>query len=351
MTPKEELDLILKLIRKYNLPLSPILEYAVNEKKEEYPDEDMPSAIIPEIIETQGLDTAPSAQDKIKFKEESATIELTRELIEAARTPNGGFTKSQLAVIGIEWPPQHNWIDDIVGTFITPKQLEEFNHIEYVTKKTPTAFSSPSLKGMKTYKYVAIDDEDRKRMEALLRAMERFDVPATSRDVARSISRSAWGGVINETSVINVLNRLPEVELVPGGKYILKDKLVSSPINKYVINQARVTSDYSECKSDGQHNSTSIEKTVSPIRKDVDSHEQYRLVSPIFESSDITLDLIQKMVDWDKRHRVLDDWKLKVMQDVVDGTKEFTDKMKYAFYLNLQALIKNGFSCNQKQEL
>ena len=162
MTPKEELDLILKLIRKYNLPLSPILEYAVNEKKEEYPDEDMPSAIIPEIIETQGLDTAPSAQDKIKFKEESATIELTRELIEAARTPNGGFTKSQLAVIGIEWPPQHNWIDDIVGTFITPKQLEEFNHIEYVTKKTPTAFSSPSLKGMKTYKYVAIDDEETK---------------------------------------------------------------------------------------------------------------------------------------------------------------------------------------------
>lgn len=35
MTPKEELDLLLKLIRKYDLPLSPILEYAVNEKIEE----------------------------------------------------------------------------------------------------------------------------------------------------------------------------------------------------------------------------------------------------------------------------------------------------------------------------
>lgn len=33
MKPREELDLILKLIRKYNLPLSPILEYAVNAKK------------------------------------------------------------------------------------------------------------------------------------------------------------------------------------------------------------------------------------------------------------------------------------------------------------------------------
>ena len=35
MTPIEELDLLLTLIRKYDLPLSPILEYAVTEKKEE----------------------------------------------------------------------------------------------------------------------------------------------------------------------------------------------------------------------------------------------------------------------------------------------------------------------------
>jgi hypothetical protein len=35
MTPVDELDLLLKLIRKYDLPLSPILEYAVTEKKEE----------------------------------------------------------------------------------------------------------------------------------------------------------------------------------------------------------------------------------------------------------------------------------------------------------------------------
>ena len=49
------------------------------------------------------------------------------------------------------------------------------------------------------------------------------------------------------------------------------------------------------------------------------------------------------MVDWDKRRRVLDDWKWKVMKDVVDGKKEFTDRMKYAFYLNLHALKKKGF--------
>lgn len=36
MKEKEELELILKLIGKYNLPLSPILEYAVKEKMDEY---------------------------------------------------------------------------------------------------------------------------------------------------------------------------------------------------------------------------------------------------------------------------------------------------------------------------
>ena len=37
MKEREELALILNLIRKYNLPLSPILEYAIKEKMEEYP--------------------------------------------------------------------------------------------------------------------------------------------------------------------------------------------------------------------------------------------------------------------------------------------------------------------------
>ena len=31
------------------------------------------------------------------------------------------------------------------------------------------------------------------------------------------------------------------------------------------------------------------------------------------------------------------------MKDVVDGKKELTDRMKYAFYLNLQTLKKRGF--------
>jgi len=60
-------------------------------------------------------------------------------------------------------------------------------------------------------------------------------------------------------------------------------------------------------------------------------------------SNDITLELVERMVEWDRRRRVLEDWKWKVMDDVVHGRKPLTDRMKYAFYLNLEKLRKKGF--------
>lgn len=60
-------------------------------------------------------------------------------------------------------------------------------------------------------------------------------------------------------------------------------------------------------------------------------------------ADDITLDLIKEMVDWDRRKRNLEDWKWKVMNDVVTGKKPLTDTYKYTFWLNLQFLRKKGF--------
>jgi hypothetical protein len=60
-------------------------------------------------------------------------------------------------------------------------------------------------------------------------------------------------------------------------------------------------------------------------------------------SNEITLELIQKMVDWDRRKRVLEDWKWNVMNDVLQGRKPLDDRKKYTFYLDLEKLKKNGF--------
>lgn len=64
--------------------------------------------------------------------QEETTIKLTRELIEEARTPNGGFTKSQLAAVGVDWPPAPDWIEQKEGMMITKSQLEQFNKIQYI---------------------------------------------------------------------------------------------------------------------------------------------------------------------------------------------------------------------------
>lgn len=60
-------------------------------------------------------------------------------------------------------------------------------------------------------------------------------------------------------------------------------------------------------------------------------------------ANDITLELIQEMVEWDRKRRILDDWKWKVMDDVAKGKKPLTDRHKYTFYLNLEQLRKKGF--------
>lgn len=155
-----------------------------------------------------------------KEKEEPSIV-LTKDMIEAARTPNGGFTKSQLAAIGIEWPPPQDWINEKEGAMITPKQLEAFNHIEYVAKPSSDSFYR---KGS-TYKDVASCPDDRKKMEAILQAMTHFFSPATPYDIARTIDQVAWGdNGVSEESVDTYLKLLPEVEYVKWGKYILKGR-------------------------------------------------------------------------------------------------------------------------------
>lgn len=166
--------------------------------------------------------TLKSRQNWIEVIPEDATIVLTKEIIEAARTPNGGFTKSQLASIGIDWPAPQDWIEKRVGTMITPTQLEGFKRIEYVEKPLTQSILG---NGSNSYKNIATDSEDRRRMEAILQAMTHFYTPATPRDIARTVSRSAWGeDVVREDTVDSYLKRLPEVEYVKWGKYILKSR-------------------------------------------------------------------------------------------------------------------------------
>lgn len=61
------------------------------------------------------------------------------------------------------------------------------------------------------------------RKQAVLRAMGFFRLPARIRDIARTISRTAWGSTIREDEVEDIINTIPEIESIEG-KYILRKK-------------------------------------------------------------------------------------------------------------------------------
>lgn len=170
MTPIEELNLLQELIHKYNLPCSPIMEYAINEQKEKY----LESNVTEEII--------------------SDEMKLTIQKI-----------KTQ------EFESEDTIISDSI-----PKHLE-ITEVKSIKKSNHSTLS---------YHDIAQNNLEQQRMEAILYAMNNFDFPATARDIARKISRSAWGGnFIHEEFVETILKKLPEVKYVKCGKYILNYKI------------------------------------------------------------------------------------------------------------------------------
>jgi len=43
----------------------------------------------------------------------SDMVVVTREFIMSGRSPNGAWTRAQLALIGVPWPPVNGWISGV----------------------------------------------------------------------------------------------------------------------------------------------------------------------------------------------------------------------------------------------
>lgn len=116
--------------------------------------------------------------------------------------------------------------------------------------------------------------------------------------------------------------------------------------NNRKLNDNDISRGYLIYENVWQHNPELLEEADNLAEQDrIKASEIANAMSnPIDCRDEITLELIKKMVEWDKRRRILEDWKWKAMKDVADGIKPLTDRMKYAFYFNLQKLRKAGFS-------
>ncbi|MDR1974791.1 MAG: AIPR family protein [Bacteroidales bacterium] len=58
----------------------------------------------------------------------------------------------------------------------------------------------------------------------------------------------------------------------------------------------------------------------------------------------ITIELLQKMVAWDKRRRILKDWQWNVMNDIISGEKSLNDRLAWGCKQNLKTLKQHGFT-------
>lgn len=61
------------------------------------------------------------------------------------------------------------------------------------------------------------------------------------------------------------------------------------------------------------------------------------------EEAEITIDLIERIVLWDKKNKRLDAYKYRFMVDLLEGRKALTDRNKYLARLNLKTVEKYGF--------
>ena len=51
--------------------------------------------------------------------------------IEKHKTKNGAWTKRQLEIIGIAWPPPKGWKKSFTPIYVDEKLLKEFQNISY----------------------------------------------------------------------------------------------------------------------------------------------------------------------------------------------------------------------------
>jgi hypothetical protein len=61
--------------------------------------------------------------------EEKASITVTEQWLKQHATARGGYTKCQLEIIGVGWPPPTGWKARVVGNAIGAVDAKEFERL------------------------------------------------------------------------------------------------------------------------------------------------------------------------------------------------------------------------------
>lgn len=61
---------------------------------------------------------------------------LSEAFLEEYKTKNGAWTRRQLELIGVHWPPVKNWKRKVIGRKITMMEADEFKQLSIQSKLT-----------------------------------------------------------------------------------------------------------------------------------------------------------------------------------------------------------------------
>ena len=73
-------------------------------------------------------------------------IVITKELLENAKTDTGGFTRAQMDVFDIPWPPPKGWPRSLIGREVDAEQYHRFVAAkDIMAKQRANAFNQGTL--------------------------------------------------------------------------------------------------------------------------------------------------------------------------------------------------------------
>jgi hypothetical protein len=62
-------------------------------------------------------------------------MKITKEFIESGRSEKGGWSKFQLELLGISWPPAKGWKNKVIGNELSEDLARKFLNSKKVSKK------------------------------------------------------------------------------------------------------------------------------------------------------------------------------------------------------------------------
>ena len=102
-------------------------------------------------------------------------MKITQEFVNKHKTEKGGFTREQLLILGVSWPPKKGWMRNVIGKEITDEQEKRF--IRHPVAKQDTRIKSSALPWFITSRVVSAKRDGLSESEQACLALEVDEMP------------------------------------------------------------------------------------------------------------------------------------------------------------------------------